>query len=64
MGLQAICEVELLAVVALREILGEHLRNRRVIYWVDNESARFGLIKGISRSEAMQSLKGSVLPEV
>ena len=43
-GLQAICEVELLAVVALREILGESLRDRRVIFWVDNESARFGLI--------------------
>ena len=55
-GLQAICEVELLAVVALREILGESLRDRRVIFWVDNESARFGLIKGISKSLPMQNL--------
>ncbi|CAJ1350568.1 unnamed protein product, partial [Effrenium voratum] len=55
-GEQAICEVELLAVVALREVMGAAWLNRRVIIWIDNESARFGLIKGISRSGAMQSL--------
>ena len=60
-GLQAICEVELLAVMALREIMGESLRDRRVIFWVDNESARFGLNQRYFEKPAHAELATSVL---
>ena len=55
-GDQLICQVELYAVVAIRFHLSELLHNRRSIWWVDNEAARFSLIKGLSASPTMRSL--------
>ena len=39
--------------VCLRWHLGTALEGRRVVWWVDNESARYGLIKGVSDSRTM-----------
>ena len=42
--------------VAIRWGLARELAARRVIWWVDNESARYALIKGQSLSHTMNSL--------
>ena len=42
--------------VALRHQLADRLKGRRVIYWIDNESARFALIKGTSGVDSMNIL--------
>eukprot|EP00439_Symbiodinium_sp_Y106_P026673 s8486_g3.t1 len=55
-GTQIICQIELYAMVCLRWYLGCALDGRRVLWWVDNESARYGLIKGISDSMTMCDL--------
>ena len=55
-GDQLICQIELYAVVAIRFHLSKFLHNRRSIWWIDNEAARFSLIKGISTSPTMRTL--------
>ena len=50
-GEQLICQIELYAMVVLR-----WMRNRRTIFWVDNEAARFTVIKGLSPSPTMRWL--------
>ncbi|CAE7319085.1 unnamed protein product [Symbiodinium sp. CCMP2592] len=55
-GSQLICQTELYAIVCLRWALASTFGHRRLIWWVDNESARYGLIKGISDSPSMASL--------
>ena len=55
-GEQLICQIELYAMVALRWMLKDTLANRRTIWWVDNEAARFSVIKGQSPSPAMRWL--------
>ncbi|CAE7203401.1 unnamed protein product [Symbiodinium sp. CCMP2592] len=55
-GTQLICQIELYAVVCLRWALASTFDHRRLIWWIDNESARYGLIKGISDSPSMSSL--------
>eukprot|EP00435_Cladocopium_sp_Y103_P007154 s804_g2.t1 len=55
-GDQLICQIELFAMVALRWILVEQLRDRRTIWWVDNDAARFSAIKGNSPSLVMKFL--------
>ncbi|CAE7834919.1 unnamed protein product [Symbiodinium sp. CCMP2592] len=55
-GTQLICQIELYAVVCLRWALASTFGHRRLIWWIDNESARYGLIKGISDSPSMSSL--------
>ena len=42
--------------VAIRWCLAKELTARRVIWWVDNEAARYALIKGQSLSRTMNSL--------
>ena len=44
------------AVVLLRFMLGKTFCNRRVLIFVDNDAARFCLIRGLSRSSTMGSL--------
>eukprot|EP00439_Symbiodinium_sp_Y106_P066632 s2715_g10.t2 len=51
-----ICQIELYAVVLLRFMLRRTFCNRRVLIFVDNDAARFCLIKGLSRSSTMSSL--------
>ena len=55
-GDQLICQIELYAMVALRWMLKDTLVNRRTIWWVDNEAARFSVIKGQSPSPVMRWL--------
>ena len=56
---QVISQAELAVVVAMRHMLKERLLGRRVIYFVDNEAARFSLLKGTSGKESMQQLTAS-----
>ena len=53
---QAICQIELWAFVAVRWSLRDDLLNRRVIAWIDNESARISLIKAASHSATMAAM--------
>ena len=55
-GNQLICQIELFTLVLIRWTTRELLHARRSIFWVDNEAARFGLIKGLSASKSMQRL--------
>ena len=55
-GEQFICQIELYALVAVRWQFRELLANRRVIWFVDNEAARFSAIKGISATLTMRIL--------
>ena len=53
---QVISQAELAVVVAMRHMLKERLSGRRVMYFIDNEAAKFSLLKGTSGKEAMQQL--------
>ena len=55
-GEQLICQIELYAMVILRWMLKDLLMDRRSIWWVDNEAARYSAIKGISPSPVMRIL--------
>ena len=55
-GDHLICQLELYVMVSLRWTLRNLLHDRRTIWWVDNEAARFSLIKGQSGSESMNKL--------
>ncbi|CAE7799744.1 unnamed protein product [Symbiodinium sp. CCMP2592] len=55
-GTQLICQIELYAVVCLRWALASTFDHRRLIWWIDNESARYGLINGISDSDSAEAL--------
>jgi len=45
---QYIGQLELLAAITPYTSLGEELRGRRVIHWIDNKSAIAALVKGYS----------------
>lgn len=47
-GKQIICQAELAAVVAIQDALKDRLRDRRIIFFIDNEFACFALIKGVN----------------
>ena len=53
---QVISQAELAAVVLARDLTKGILKGRRVIFFVDNEAARFALIKGVSGKSSMQVL--------
>eukprot|EP00435_Cladocopium_sp_Y103_P053691 s2737_g17.t1 len=55
-GEQIISQVELWALLVIRWSCREKLLNRRVIEWIDNESARMSAIKANSPSVTMCSL--------
>lgn len=55
-GEQIICQIELYAMVAIRWHFKHMLTNRRVIWWVDNEAARFSAIKCVSPRPTMCAL--------
>ena len=52
-GDHIICQIELYAMVCLRKMLATRLTRRRSIFFVDNDSARYAIIKGRSGSESM-----------
>ena len=51
-----ICQIELYTMVLIRWLLKDFMRDRRCIFFVDNEAARFAAIKGSSDSATMKSL--------
>ena len=53
---QVISQAELAVVVAMRHMLKQRLAGRRVIYFIDNEAAKFSLLKGTSGKVSMQQL--------
>jgi hypothetical protein len=53
---QVIAQAELLTVVAMRYNLRHMLHRRKVIVFIDNEAARFALIKSVSGRSSMQAL--------
>ena len=55
-GDQLICQVELYVMVAVRWLFRDLLKERRSLWWVDNDATRFAIIKGLSSSPAMRSL--------
>ena len=55
-GEHLICQLELYAMVCIRWSLKSLLHNRRAIGWVDNEAARFAIIKGQNGSDVMNHL--------
>lgn len=55
-GDQLICEIELFIMVACRIEWKHLLVNRRSIWFVDNEAARRGLLKGTSHSREMDRM--------
>ena len=55
-GEHLICQLELYAMVCIRWSLKHLLHDRRAIWWVDNEAARFAIIKGQSGSDVMNHL--------
>ena len=55
-GEHLICQIELYVMVLLRWQFRDWLCNRRSIWWVDNDAARYCVIKGLSPSETMKNL--------
>ena len=53
-GEQIICQIEAFAVLLIRQHFSEAWKEKRAIFFVDNEAARFSLIKGSSPSPSMQ----------
>ncbi|CAE7229947.1 unnamed protein product, partial [Symbiodinium microadriaticum] len=53
---QIICQAELAAAVSIRYLLRKRLAGRKCIYFIDNESARFSLIRAVSGVPSMQAL--------
>ena len=55
-GEHVICQIELYVMVLARLSFKDWLKNRRTIWWVDNDAARFCIIKGLSPSLTMKAL--------
>ena len=55
-GDQLICQIELYTMVVIRWVYASMLQGRRTIWWVDNDAARYSLIKGSSSSLTMKDL--------
>ena len=51
-----ICQIELYVMVLLRWQFSRLFAHRRTIWWVDNDSARYSTIKGLSPSPTMRLL--------
>ena len=55
-GKQIISQAELAALLSIQHSLASRLSGKRVIYFIDNEAARFSAIKGVSASSTMMQL--------
>eukprot|EP00435_Cladocopium_sp_Y103_P075354 s103_g56.t1 len=55
-GDHLICQIELYVMVLVRWQFKNLLRNRRTIWWVDNDAARYCTIRGLSPSPSMRNL--------
>ena len=58
---QIICQIELFALVLIRWLWKEQMCNRRCLFFVDNEAARYAAIKGSSDNLAMRNLMRAFL---
>ena len=56
LGEHIICQLELYVIVAIRWCRTERLSGGRVIWWVDNEAARYAFILGQDLSRSMNLL--------
>jgi hypothetical protein len=55
-GEQLITQIELLPVILAKQQLGPMLEGRRVLWFIDNDPARFSLIRGASQSSVSMRL--------
>ena len=55
-GDQIICQIEMFAYVTVRYKLCESLHNKVAIAWIDNDPARYALLKGNSDSFSLQAM--------
>ena len=55
-GEHVICQIVLYVMVLVRQALKDWLQNRRTLWWMDNNSARFCITKGRSPRVAMKAL--------
>ena len=55
-GEQLIAQVEFFPILLIRSKWGEALANRKVLYFIDNDSVRFGLIRGVADSPILAVL--------
>ena len=56
-----VCQIELFALVLIRWLWKEQMCNRRCLFFVDNEVARYAAIKGSSDNLAMRNLMRAFL---
>ncbi|CAE7276556.1 unnamed protein product [Symbiodinium sp. CCMP2592] len=55
-GEQIICQIEMWAFLALRVAMKQNFQSTPVISWIDNEAARFALMKGTADSATLRSM--------
>ena len=55
-------QAELLAIVAAKKVWRSVLRGRRILLFVDNDAARYGMMKGYSPSKASAWLLTELAP--
>ena len=55
-GRQVICQIELYPVILVKLILERRFSGRRVVFYIDNDPARDGLISGASESASSRAL--------
>ena len=55
-GKQIICQIELYMLVLVRSLYSSRLGGRRAIFFIDNEAARFAVIKGGADSSSLATV--------
>ena len=55
-GEQIICQIEMWAFLALRVTMKQSFQSIPVVAWIDNEAARFALMKGTADSVTLRSM--------
>ena len=56
MGKQIICQLELYTLVLVRSLYAQRLQGRRALFFIDNEAARFAVIKGGTDSPSLATM--------
>ena len=55
-GEQIMCQIEMWAFLALRVAMKQSFQSIPVVAWIDNEAARFALMKGMADSVTLRSM--------
>lgn len=55
-GKQIICQLELYMLVLVRSLYAQRLQGRRALFFIDNEAARFAVIKGGTDSPSLATM--------